>query len=532
MTFIQKGMIGLVFTLAILCAEKKTYVQSATQIVGSNQSVNEVRPIALLEAKRLALEQAGTYVESITVSQDFEITKDEVLSLAAGIVETKVIDEKIETVSGAIKFTITIEAVIELADLEARIQELKSQGSNSNVLEENKALRDQNAEMERQLRELQAQLAQAKSAEEAKRLQDEANQGILQEAKAREELDKARTLIHQGEKDPSKFADAEKILKEVAALDPDLGMCDYYLQQVAWKQNKTLGAQIQFLQNALKKNPNLHMIRFELAKVYHETYKKNKKQQFYLNAVQELTTYIQADRTNPRGYIYLATIHALAAQEAPARQVLQDCLRNVPETPGTKRDLATVKQRLGMAGNSNQKPPRQPENPQNPPQNNQPVQVNQVDPQAIATAKVSIQYQNYPQALQVLAAATQPLEASFAKNPGNPQTCRDLARLYSTQAVVYGFLANMNGMISAYTKATLYWEKMGVPQPTDKPLIAADYYQLAHTYGTLVQKNPAQESRYHTKIVEALKGALLNGYTQGIIQAHPVLRNYLAEASK
>lgn len=518
----------------LLWAEKKTYIQSATQVVGSNQSVNEVRPIALLEAKRLALEQAGTYVESITVSQDFEITRDEVLSLTAGIVETKVIDEKIDAVSGAIKFTITIEATIELADLEARIQELKDQGDNSNILEENKALREQNEEMERQLRELKAQLEQAKSAEEAKRLQDEANAGILKEAKAREELDKARDLIRKGEKDPSKFAEAEKVIKNVAALDPDLGLCDYYLQQVAWKQNKTLGAQLQFLQNALKKNPNLHLIRFELGKVHHEIYKRTKKQQSYLNAVQELKLYIQATQTNPKGYLYLALIHSMAAQEAQSRQTLEECLRNVPESQETKRDLATVKRKLGMGGSSNNnKPPRQPDEPKNPnpPKNDQPVQVNQVDPQAINTAKVSIQYRNYPQALQVLNVAIQPLEVSVAKN-STPQACRDLARLYSTQAVVYGFLANTNGIITAYSKATSYWEKMGIPQPTDKSLIAADYYQLAHTYSTIVQKNPAQESQYHAKIVNALKGALANGYTQGIIQSHPVLRNYLAEALK
>lgn len=518
-------------------AEKQTYVQSASQIVGSNQSVNEVRPIALLEAKRLALEQAGTYVESITVSEDFEITKDEVLSLTAGMVETKVIDEKIETVSGAIKFTITIEAVIELADLEARIQELKQQGSNDNTLEENKALRDQNAELERQLREMQAQLEKARSEEEARRIQEE-SQALLRQAKSREEMDKARNLMRKGRRDPKQYVEAEKILKDVAQNDPNSAMPDYYLQQIASKQNRSLGAQIQLLENALKKNPELHLARLELGRLNAQVYKLNKQQRFYQGAVNNLKLYIQVMPQNPKGYILLADIYSLTAQTQLERQTLQDCVKNVPDSPSHQNDMMVVKQKLGIAGTTPN--PRDPKNHKNPPdklppnnntENNNPklpANVRLVDPPAIATAKVSIQHRNYKQAIQILSGAISPLEVNLAKNPNNAQACRDLARLYSTQAVTYGFLANLQSVASSYQKATHYWGQMGTPHQNDLPLIAGDYYQLAHTYATMVQQNPAFGTKHHQeKIKDAVKGALEHGYNRAIIQSHPTLRNYL-----
>jgi len=52
------------------------------------------RAISLLQAKRLLLEKIGTYLESHSEVKNFELTKDEIISLSAGIVKTEIIDEK------------------------------------------------------------------------------------------------------------------------------------------------------------------------------------------------------------------------------------------------------------------------------------------------------------------------------------------------------------------------------------------------------------------------------------------------------
>ena len=55
-------------------------------------SVAESR--ALLNAKRVALEQAGTYVESYTKVENMQVTKDEIQVLASGIMEVEILDKK------------------------------------------------------------------------------------------------------------------------------------------------------------------------------------------------------------------------------------------------------------------------------------------------------------------------------------------------------------------------------------------------------------------------------------------------------
>ena len=45
-------------------------------------------------AKRMAVEQAGTYVKSYSKAKNFQIVEDEVQVLASGIMEVTVLDKK------------------------------------------------------------------------------------------------------------------------------------------------------------------------------------------------------------------------------------------------------------------------------------------------------------------------------------------------------------------------------------------------------------------------------------------------------
>lgn len=55
--------------------------------MGDNDTRTDAKRLALLDAKRLALEQAGTYVESITEVRNFDLTNEEIRAYTAGIVE-------------------------------------------------------------------------------------------------------------------------------------------------------------------------------------------------------------------------------------------------------------------------------------------------------------------------------------------------------------------------------------------------------------------------------------------------------------
>lgn len=52
------------------------------------------KAIALERVKRAVLEELGTYLESETVVENFQLTKDKISTLTAGIVQTKILDEK------------------------------------------------------------------------------------------------------------------------------------------------------------------------------------------------------------------------------------------------------------------------------------------------------------------------------------------------------------------------------------------------------------------------------------------------------
>ncbi len=75
-------------------AKPVTYVKEYTYQASELDSKLSSRTIALEQVKRLLLEELGTYLISETAIKDFELTKDQISSLTAGIVMTVILDEK------------------------------------------------------------------------------------------------------------------------------------------------------------------------------------------------------------------------------------------------------------------------------------------------------------------------------------------------------------------------------------------------------------------------------------------------------
>jgi tetratricopeptide (TPR) repeat protein len=84
---------AMLFSRAAL-AEIKIIESDSAYLMGDNDSKIDARRIAVQEAKRKALELAGSYVESLTVVKNYQLTTDEVRSYAAGILETEVVSEE------------------------------------------------------------------------------------------------------------------------------------------------------------------------------------------------------------------------------------------------------------------------------------------------------------------------------------------------------------------------------------------------------------------------------------------------------
>ncbi len=78
------------YASAELVTFQREYVYQASEVDSKVSS----RAIALEQVKRLLLEELGTYLESRTEIKNFDLSKDQITTLTAGIVKTEIIDEK------------------------------------------------------------------------------------------------------------------------------------------------------------------------------------------------------------------------------------------------------------------------------------------------------------------------------------------------------------------------------------------------------------------------------------------------------
>ena len=92
--------INLIFILLFLfipnlvSAETKIFIKEYTYQASEADSKLSSRTIALEQVKRLLLEELGTYIESHTEVTNFNLTKDQITALTAGIVQTQIMKEK------------------------------------------------------------------------------------------------------------------------------------------------------------------------------------------------------------------------------------------------------------------------------------------------------------------------------------------------------------------------------------------------------------------------------------------------------
>jgi tetratricopeptide (TPR) repeat protein len=93
--FVLSMAVIFFFIMANLAfAETKVFVEEYTYQVSEYDSKVSCRALALEQVKRLLLEKLGTYLESETEVKNFQLTKDQIVILTAGIVSAEIINEK------------------------------------------------------------------------------------------------------------------------------------------------------------------------------------------------------------------------------------------------------------------------------------------------------------------------------------------------------------------------------------------------------------------------------------------------------
>lgn len=161
-------------------AAVKEIEASARYHLGDNDSKLDGHRLALMEAKRTALEKAGTYVQSITEVKDLQVTKDEIRTYSAGIMrveETK--EPEWQMVGRNLEVTVYVKVEIDQDDVTKKIAGLRQ---DKGATQELKAERAKVEENERKIKDLNRQLKKAKkgtaSTERAQAERSEALEGI------------------------------------------------------------------------------------------------------------------------------------------------------------------------------------------------------------------------------------------------------------------------------------------------------------------------------------------------------------------
>jgi tetratricopeptide (TPR) repeat protein len=239
--------------------------------MGDNDSKVDARRIAVQEAKRKALEAAGTYVESLTVVKSYQLTKDEVKAYSAGVLETEVVSEQMHGTTDRPEIYIRTRCKIDTDALTAQIDRYKE---NDDLKEQLDSSAKENEDLRKERDALVRQLSAEKDKTKA-----EATRKKLDAVLAKEETnDDTKTVwINIG----SKLVDVDENRQEIKQADLDDSAV--------------------VLERVVKINPQNQSARFLLASLY-------QRKGDFVAADNQLRTAIQQHPSNPAAHMKLGLL--------------------------------------------------------------------------------------------------------------------------------------------------------------------------------------------------------------------------------
>jgi len=99
---------------------------SAKYTMGDNDTKNDARRICFLEAKRLAIEKAGTYLESMTEIRNFQLTRDEIRTFAGAIIKIDIASEEVKFIGESVTIFMTVKAEVDVDSFRERVKQIKA----------------------------------------------------------------------------------------------------------------------------------------------------------------------------------------------------------------------------------------------------------------------------------------------------------------------------------------------------------------------------------------------------------------------
>ncbi|HRV45928.1 MAG TPA: tetratricopeptide repeat protein [Smithellaceae bacterium] len=229
-----------------LCAETKTFIKEYTYQAGDEDSKNSSRVIALREVKRLLLEELGTYLESTTEVQNFKLTRDQIVTLTAGIVQTELLDEKWDGKTYRLKAKIS-------ANSDSVVRSIDALRKDRDKTKELEAMRQKSDELMREVEKLRREMAAKHDDREG---QKAAYDQSIRKLSAAEWIERGHAVSGPDDK----FKGAISAYSRAIELDPTNIKAYYFRARISGDKNQAMSDYYKILSIEAKTSEE-HLIR-------------------------------------------------------------------------------------------------------------------------------------------------------------------------------------------------------------------------------------------------------------------------------
>lgn len=153
---------------AIVWADTKVIIAEGTYTMGDGETPTVAESLALHTAKRMAVEQAGTYLESYAKIKNFQLTTDEVQTISGALIEVEVLDKKRTVVGEGFHFYVKIKATVTTDKVEELVARLKRKTTEptTDLVKQYKELQDNYDRVTKEIDILKKKLGKATSKQE------------------------------------------------------------------------------------------------------------------------------------------------------------------------------------------------------------------------------------------------------------------------------------------------------------------------------------------------------------------------------
>jgi hypothetical protein len=153
-------IIALILIPCSSIAEIKTISATHKYVMGDNDSKNDARHICFLEAKRKVLDKAGTFIESLTETKDYRLSKDEISAYSAALLKVETIKEDWRFIGENMVIIISVKADVDTNYIDKQLAKIKTDTS---IQEKIKGQQKRIQELEQTVVELRKQLGTVSS---------------------------------------------------------------------------------------------------------------------------------------------------------------------------------------------------------------------------------------------------------------------------------------------------------------------------------------------------------------------------------